>query len=224
MKITKEGIAVIENDTHISKWVEESGRLDHDQNMLPLVLKYINEGDTVIDCGAFIGDHTIAYVNKVGKKGRVIAFEPNEEAFDCLLVNMNGKNAICSSSVISDKNGEFYHVQSNPNVGASTAEFGGTVPSVRIDDLELKRCDFIKLDIEGFEAMALTGAVKTISRFHPTMLIEINNSALKKQGFIPDDIFLFFKGKDYTIQNIYQEQKMEGEQFDVICVHKSRLK
>ena len=64
MKITKEGIAILENDTHISKWVEESGKLDHDQNDIPLILKYINEGDTVVDCGAFIGDHTIAYLNR----------------------------------------------------------------------------------------------------------------------------------------------------------------
>jgi hypothetical protein len=36
MKILPNGIAVIEGDTHISKWVEQSGSLDHDQNTLPL--------------------------------------------------------------------------------------------------------------------------------------------------------------------------------------------
>jgi hypothetical protein len=68
MKITKHGFAVLENDQWISRWAEEEGRLDHDQNMLPLILKHIYRGDTVVDVGAFIGDHTIAYSEKVGTR------------------------------------------------------------------------------------------------------------------------------------------------------------
>ena len=39
MKLTKQGIAIIEEDTHICKWEKEAGRLDHDQNMMPLIVK-----------------------------------------------------------------------------------------------------------------------------------------------------------------------------------------
>ncbi len=60
MKIIN-NIAVIEGDEYLSKWVIDSGRLDHDQNSLPIILAYIKEGYTVIDAGANIGSHALAY-------------------------------------------------------------------------------------------------------------------------------------------------------------------
>ena len=77
-------IAILETDNCICRFVEQSGRLDHDQNMLPIVLSYIPIGGVVIDVGAFIGDHTIAYLNKVRENGMVYAFEPYINAFECL--------------------------------------------------------------------------------------------------------------------------------------------
>jgi FkbM family methyltransferase len=223
MKITKEGIAVLENDTHISKWVEESGRLDHDQNMLPLVLQYIKPGDTVVDCGAFIGDHTIAYLNKVGVKGFVYAFEANTEAWECLMCNLKEyRNCLLINRVVGEDSAS-YQVHVNPNAGASIISTGEAIQGCTIDDLSLSHCDFIKFDIEGFELKALKGALKTITHFHPALLIEINEGALALQKTLPYDIFEFMSGRDYVIRNIYPEQKMEGPQYDIICIHKTKM-
>src|SRR5262249_37578392 len=82
-KMLTNDIWVLEGD-QISNWVEQEGRLDHDQNFLPGILEHIKPGDTVIDVGAFIGDHTVAYAAKAKK---VIAFEPNPLAFECLKYN-----------------------------------------------------------------------------------------------------------------------------------------
>jgi hypothetical protein len=49
------GIALLEHDTHLSKWVVEHNRLDFDQNVLPFVLPHIKEGDVVLDAGANLG-------------------------------------------------------------------------------------------------------------------------------------------------------------------------
>lgn len=222
MKITKEGIAILEYDTHISKWVEESGRLDHDQNMLPLVLEYIKEGDVVIDCGAFIGDHTIAYLNKVGPHGFVFAIEPNPQAYKCLTYNVSEYNNCLTLDVgISSEPGEF-HIDTSENTGASSLSPGGKIDVFSLDDFRINqysgRCDFIKMDIEGFEMRALEGAKELIAKFHPKMLIEINPGALLKQGCNPKDIFDFLKKNNYTFENIYKEQKMEGDQYDIICL------
>lgn len=222
MKITKEGIAVIENDTHISKWVEEFGRLDHDQNMLPLVLPYINEGDTIIDCGAYIGDHTIAYLDKIGPKGYAIAIEPNPKAYECLVYNLsNYENCLTLDIGVSDEPGEF-SIENMENAGASSLIPGGSIDVFSLDDFRvpryLKRCDFIKMDIEGFELKALNGAKELITKFHPKLLIEINQGALEKQGCTPEDIFKFLREYGYKFHNIYKEQSLEGLQYDVICL------
>ena len=43
---------------------------------------------------------------------------------------------------------------------------------IAIDDLKLNRVDLIKIDIEGMEIQALHGALETIERGKPLMLIE----------------------------------------------------
>ena len=41
-----------------------------------------------------------------------------------------------------------------------------------LDELNLPRVDFIKIDIEGMEMEALSGARDTINKYHPVLLIE----------------------------------------------------
>ena len=95
------GIALLKDDQCICRFIRESGRLDHDQNMLPLLKEFIKNGDVVLDIGAFIGDHTIYYSKLVGDNGSVIAFEPNRDSFFCLEHNLKAyKNVELINSAI----------------------------------------------------------------------------------------------------------------------------
>lgn len=223
MKIIPNGIAVIEGDTHISKWVEQSGRLDHDQNMLPLLDEFIKEGDTVVDCGAFIGDHTKYYLDRVGKTGMIYAFEPNPEAFACLCHNINSDRANLYEAALSDAPSNI-GIAKDANAGASHCIPNGSIVCVPLDNLSglLHRCDFIKMDCEGMEPLALKGAAGILHFHRPTMLIEVNEAALARQGFTPKDITDILDRFGYTYRNIYAEQRMSGPQYDIICIHKER--
>jgi FkbM family methyltransferase len=217
MKLLPNGIAVIDGDTHISKWVEESGRLDHDQYALPIILKHIKDGDYVVDAGAFIGDHTIAYLNAVRSAGgRVYAFEPNPSAFECLTVNC--KDAYCFRSGLGDKE-EFISIKQSENVGAShlTNDESGSISVVTLDSYNLDRLDFFKIDVEGYEMKALKGAEQTISKYKPKMWIEINRGALEKQNTKPEDIFSFLISRGY---NIAAYPELIGDQYDILCTAK----
>jgi FkbM family methyltransferase len=213
MKILPNGIAVIDGDSHISKWVEESGRLDHDQYALPLILKHIREGDVVIDAGAFIGDHTIAYTEAVGINGSVIAFEPNPVAFQCLVHNCPsvyafnyGLNSHAGSSFL----------QIDENVGASSlGESGEAVKLMRLDELNLDRLDFIKMDVEGYEVKALKGGMNLIDKFRPKMWIEVNGGCLEKQGSSVKELLGIVMGMGYQTES-YPEG--EGDQYDILCI------
>lgn len=226
MKLTKNNIAVIEGDECISKWVEESGRLDHDRNMLPLVLKHIKQGDTVIDAGAYIGDHTIAYARAVGASGEVHAFEPSPEAFECLKHNLKGyKNVFGYNQGLGSAECHVVvcNVKENPGMNHIMPwpyEYSNSFKVVTIDSLKLDRCDFIKIDVEGYELEILKGAQDTIKRFKPKMLIEINQMTLDRMQIRREDIFIFLTQLGYSYANIYKGQSLNEYQMDILCLPK----
>lgn len=212
--------AIIESDTHISKWVEQSGRLDHDQSMLPLLNKYVQRGFTVIDIGAYIGDHTEYYANRVGKTGKVYAFEPNPPAFECLKHNMAKHPQVSCLNFGASDSPHTIGIALDPNVGASHAVQGDAIKCVGLDSLELDECQFIKMDCEGMELKALIGAQKTISKCRPVMLLEINRGALVRQGVTADDVFQWLEANEYSYRNVYEGQSLLGEQLDILCLPK----
>ena len=57
------------------------------------------------------------------------------------------------------------------------------------DSLALDRLDFIKVDIEGHEHKFLTGAARTIARFRPILLMELNDHYYERQGLDPTSLF-----------------------------------
>lgn len=213
-------VALLENDTHICPWIIQEGRLDHDRNCLPLLDPYIHKGFTVVDVGSFVGDHTEYYVNRVGREGKVYAFEPNIPAFECLEFNMaKYPNVWLYPMGASDKPHKIAIAQ-NDNVGASHAIDGDDVSCITIDSLSLSSCNFIKMDCEGMELRALKGAEKTIANFRPTMLLEINRGALERQGTSADEVFAWLNEHGYTYRNIYAEQGLEDDQLDILCLPK----
>lgn len=223
MKILPNGIAVIEGDTHISKWVEQSGRLDHDQNMLPLLTPYIRQGSEVIDIGAFIGDHTVFYATLAG---HVYAFEPNPIAFECLkhntkdcgIVKKGHSNVTCFMAGASDRRHHAAITEAD-NAGASyMQEAAEGVRCMPVDSLMLQDVSFIKMDCEGFEPHALRGLTQTIERCRPHMLIEVNAAALERNGSSAHALIDQVRAMGYSVRNVYKEQPLSGPQFDMVCI------
>lgn len=213
-----DGVTVLATDRLHSKWIEETGHLAHDQYLKEKLRPYIKEGDTVIDIGAHIGTHSIMYSQWAGKTGKVHAFEPNLPVFECLSANMaTHPNVKCYNVGVSDKD-EQVSMNHNPeNPGASYINGPGNIPLIRLDNLHLKP-NFIKIDAEGWEPKVLAGCRHTIKEHRPYMFIEINRSALKRQGFEPEDIYNFLITFGYTYRNITDDEGLAGEQFDIICI------
>lgn len=226
MKITKQGFAILENDL-ISGWCEDQGRIDHDQSALPQILKYINEGDVVIDGGAYLADWTVALAKKVGQSGIVYAIEPNPIALEALKFNVKDLPQVRvydrALSYCGDKNN--YIIDYNTeNVGASflVKKEKGTNFSMCIDSLPLVRLNLLKADIEGMELHMLNGASETIEKFKPIIVMEINRGALERNGHTPQMIFEFLDKMNYFYRNIYVNEAMKGDQYDIIAFHKSK--
>jgi FkbM family methyltransferase len=59
------------------------------------------------------------------------------------------------------------------NASATYPDYQGVdVPMERLDDVYSGNCGFIKIDVEGFQQAVLDGAVETIKRCQPRMLVE----------------------------------------------------
>lgn len=187
------GLFVMKDDTHLSRWVEEEGRLDHARFFLEQFRPLIPLGGTVIDCGTSIGDHTVTYSSWVGPEGKVIGFEANPDVAECASLNLGIYEwARIFNIGLSDSYGSG-EMEVNPNVGASrlNANAGSSIKTAPLDSFigSLDRCDFIKVDIEGWELKMLNGATELIKRFRPSILMEINSAALAAQGASPKAVF-----------------------------------
>ena len=70
---------------------------------------------------------------------------------------------------------ELRHSETNEDIGQPVSYDSNSTyqaPLLLLDSLELPRVDFIKIDVEGMELEVLQGAMSTLKRCKPMMLIE----------------------------------------------------
>jgi len=140
--------------------------------------------DITLDCGANVGV-TVHEELAAGAK-TVVAIEPAPENLECL--RRNYPNEIAAGRVIVVPKGvwdkeDFLTLRVDPKNSAADSfviQRQGAVdlekvPLTTIDhlvaELKLPRVDYIKLDIEGAEPRALTGAKETLAKYKPRISI-----------------------------------------------------
>lgn len=107
----------------------------------------------------------------------VFTFEPDLENYQCLELNIKGKdNIVANQMALSNTSGSGSiqrHQSELDNVGAGYFEPGsGDVNCISLDSFNIESCDLIQLDIEGHELEAIEGAAETIKRCRPVIVIE----------------------------------------------------
>lgn len=148
----------------------------------------------IVDGGANLGVHTLAWASLPGYRTRVFAVEAQRLVYQQLNANLalnSVTNVWTHHRVLSDRDGETLLLQcpdpSQPaNFGAyevlpprAGSDFDGRhylsqepVSTLTIDALPLADCALIKLDLEGMEDRALAGAMNTLERCRPIVLFE----------------------------------------------------
>jgi FkbM family methyltransferase len=153
----------------------------------------ISEGSVVLDIGANIGAHTLPIARLVGPSGKVFAFEPTRYAYDKLLANIR-LNPDLADCIIANQTMLVRSTEDNlpdaiysswPLEKASDlhSEHQGRLQSTEgaktqtvdkyVDEADLDRLDFIKLDVDGHEHEVLHGARKTLEKFRPDIALEL---------------------------------------------------
>lgn len=132
----------------------------------------------IIDAGANLGTYTNACLQFVGKKGKIIAIEPDPQNFNILSEKFkNSSNVLVVEAALAENNEEaiFY---TNPDYCTVSSLFYGhvqnfsknsktyNVKKITLDRLiEEKKehsIDLLKIDIEGAEFLALLGGIESL--------------------------------------------------------------
>lgn len=167
-------------DAYIGRSLDLYGEFS--QAELDLLEPFVVPGAVVLDVGANIGTHTVFFAQRAGEAGRVVAFEPQRTLHHVLCGNaaLNGlRNVHAHHTAVGREPGTLrvpaLDVTAEQNLGGlSLGDWGDGEPVavMRIDDLDLPRCELVKIDVEGMECDVLDGATETIRRHRPVLYVE----------------------------------------------------
>ncbi len=127
-------------------------------------------GDTIIDVGAGQGEDLLPMAKAVGLTGRVVAIEAHPNSFKWLaaMVKHNHLAQVQTiNAAVMDVACEVKIEDTDTWVGNRISEDGAfSVRGVTLDDLcaDFPRIDFLKMNIEGAERLAIRGARETMRR------------------------------------------------------------
>ncbi|VVP74798.1 FkbM family methyltransferase [Pseudomonas fluorescens] len=178
---------------------------------LDFLHELIKPGMRVLDVGAFIGTHTLAFAQFVGETGQVYSFEPRKEIYELLRSNVCANDLahvnifnMGLAEVAGSITLESVDITESINFGGMSIDnyIAGEVNNVyevnisTVDALDLSVVDFIKLDVEGMERRVLEGAVNVIARDLPLIFCECNSLS---SGY---EIFEFCQPLNYRVFSI----------------------
>jgi FkbM family methyltransferase len=150
----------------------------YEPGTLALLDAVLRPGDVMVDVGANLGIMTLHAAKCVGPSGRVIALEPHPVYFNRLREHIE-MNAISNIEPFNIAAGTFQETRAifdvPSNIGRSSLispdcdhVIGGAVKVQSLDDhlaaTGVAEVRFLKIDVEGFEAEVVAGALKTIRR------------------------------------------------------------
>jgi FkbM family methyltransferase len=159
----------------------------HEPKTIDYILEHCGTGD-ILAAGAFFGDFLPALSGHAAPSARVWSFEPNDENFRCAqitcLIN-DLKNVFLFNAGLGETEKEAYldcvNKQGHSRGGRSTiveaVSDGKTYQKARVVSFdsvlpEGRQVSMIQLDLEGYELAALKGAINTIRRSKPVMILE----------------------------------------------------
>jgi FkbM family methyltransferase len=180
-------------------WPEHDNCIIHFSDTVPkyfdVYKEHLGKGKVAVQAGGHFGMHP-RVLSKLFET--VYTFEPDSYSFHCLVNNCqidNIKKFNCVLSDTHDLSYQQYDGQYNRGVNFYGLPIEGVtpttmvrdivdvdkpalvnIPQLRIDDLNLSSCDLIHLDVEGSEDRVLKGAINTLQKFKPVIILESLNA------------------------------------------------
>jgi FkbM family methyltransferase len=184
--------------------------LSSETDLLKVVQPYLKGNKVVVQAGGNCGMQVAKFAEFFDT---VYTFEPDPVNFHCLVNNLPYNNVIKFQCCLGDSH-KMVSMTTLPNEigGFYVDQNMGATPTLMIDDLNLSHCDFIQLDVEGYQLYALMGSIETIKKFKPVISVEFDWSF--RYNHTADDIIRFLldlgyeKVDSYTTDHIYSYKSL----------------
>lgn len=169
----------------------------HEPKIFNFLHRYLKEGMTYVDVGANIGVYTLFAAKRVGTRGKVFAFEPQQTTFSRLTENIkisNLENITAEQVAVGAQSGEI-EIVTDENYSSisytkhidSNNKTKNVVKVITLDAYfeakEVKDIDYLKIDVEGFEFYVLLGAKEILKTKIPAIIqVELIERFQKRSG------------------------------------------
>ena len=207
--------------SHVLKQILLSKKKEYEPQIVEGILKNIDTKKDAINVGANVGLYTNLIANNISSKRKVLAIEPTKRAFKILQNNVkrnhNEEKVVLFNGIAANKNGDF-----NINIVKGKEEYSSLgklvhpsiknmdftkipVKGVTIDSLVDKynlRPGIVVLDVEGSELNVLKGAAKTLKKYHPVIISELDDRLLFEQNTRSQDIINYLQKINYKIIDV----------------------
>ncbi len=225
--------------THKGYWYHGKNR---EKVQMELFAAVIKEGDVVFELGAHIGYISLYFSKLAGSSGKLFVFEPGANNLVYTRENLSNsriKNIELVEKAVSDSTGvaTFYLENITGQSNSLVKDYRVTkkiqskafvevqknavqVETIRLDDFvrdrNINKIDFVKIDIEGAEYLAIQGMSNILDNQRPTMMIEVTENH--------EALFKFLNQKNYIIVDEFGKIVSEKPDFygNLFCIHESR--
>lgn len=169
-------------------------------NTLDYLLEYYNKPTfrTCIDAGASYGFLSVGF-SKIFEQ--VVSFEINPKVYPHLEKNISTFDNIKSHNIgLYNQDTEVMINQSNSSGQNRISGDGVKVKVNTLDSFNIKNVDLIKIDVEGSEGKLIEGAKKTITKYKPILVIEMDLSRGGEHK--RKNIFDFLNNLNYIVADV----------------------
>lgn len=131
-----------------------------------------------VDCGANIGYYSILF-SQLSPKGKVFAVEPTStaEMLEQNVLHNQCENVMIHRLAVGQYTGrrmeKIFRIWGE---APEELEYDFTTLDQFIERLDLQKLDCIKIDVDSFDFEVLMGGEKTLERFDPWLVVELNHA------------------------------------------------
>lgn len=163
--------------------VRVDGRLTYQHHKYLAARSCCTQFRRAIDIGAHVGLWSYFMVQDFAA---VTAFEPLLEHCQCWSANVPSPNAMLYHVALGDYAGHVRMMRLPGHSGGthvSQQDEGELVAMRTLDSYHLTEIDLIKIDVEGYERPVIEGAITTILRDRPVIIVEQVERLTERYGY-----------------------------------------